>query len=62
MYGTGLLKGMAITLKYFLSRKITVQYPERCRNCRSVFAAVCIWSLRSVLFAECVLKPALTGF
>lgn len=29
MYGTGLLKGMAITLKYFLSRKITVQYPEQ---------------------------------
>ena len=29
MYGTGLLKGLAITLKYFLSRKITVQYPEQ---------------------------------
>lgn len=29
MYGTGLLKGMAITLKHFLSRKLTVQYPEQ---------------------------------
>ena len=28
MYGTGLLKGMGITLKYFFSKKITVQYPE----------------------------------
>ncbi len=28
MYGTGLLKGMAITLKYFFSKKITIQYPE----------------------------------
>ncbi|MDI9481291.1 MAG: 4Fe-4S binding protein [Syntrophomonadaceae bacterium] len=29
MYGTGVLKGMAITLKHFFSRKRTIQYPEQ---------------------------------
>lgn len=29
MYGTGLLKGMAITLKHLFSRKLTIQYPEQ---------------------------------
>lgn len=28
MYGTGLLKGMAITLKYFFSKKLAIEYPE----------------------------------
>lgn len=29
MYGMGLLKGLAITLKYLFSKNITVQYPEQ---------------------------------
>ncbi|EGO65976.1 NuoI/complex I 23 kDa subunit family protein [Acetonema longum] len=29
MYGKGLLKGMALTLKVFFSKKDTVQYPEQ---------------------------------